>query len=378
MWYLDKELKYILIMAAVYIGVSFVSQKGGDFFKKYPFPLIFTAFLFYYNLYTGIFYFIFIGINFMLAQWILKTEKYKKQVFVCSVALNIIAFLSISIYPYLPSNSLDFISFIGFSYAFLKLVDLIYYAYFFAEEICAWDALSYLLFTPVFTSGPIMAFNDFKNQLHTKQEAIINLENPIQRIMIGFAKKIILISLLYQLHDHLLEGELNFFLSFFVLFLFYIIGYLDFSGYSDIAIGFGALMGITVPENFKMPFLSPSLTVFWKNWHITLGTWIKGHISVFIKPKNRFLGGLSSFLIMIFVGIWHKFSFMFFLWGMWHGIFLFIEGCFNLGIVNKKKTPPLIYYGRCLITNIIVTLGCLFFYTDMAVVFKILKGFLRF
>ncbi len=372
MWYLDSQLKYIMLMAVFYIALSALYPKGAAFAKRNLFPAAFFVFLFSYNPYTGFLYIVAAFINFYTAKLILKSN-HKKTLFIFSIIFNSVAFLIVSILPYFNTDILSFISFIGYAYAYLKLMDLSYYAYFYEEEMNIRDVLSFILFVPVFTSGPIISFNDYKNQIDTPQE-MPELEAPVKRIIKGFFKKVVLIKLLYIFHDRLLEGELNMLLSLLVLFSFYIIGYLDFSGYSDIAIGFSKLMGFHIPENFKFPFLSPSLTIFWKNWHITLGAWIKSHISIFLKPKTRLQAAVSAFIIMLFIGVWHKFSLLFFLWGVWHGIFLFIEAYFNIGTVNKKKTKPLIYYARCFVTNLIVTLGCIFFSSDMDIVLKIFKG----
>lgn len=376
MWYLDSQLKYIMLMAIFYVALSALYPKGAAFVKRYCFPAAFFVFLVFYNPYTGLLYTAATFLNFFIAKGILQS-RHKKLLFIFSILLNTGAFLFVGILPYWNTSAPNFISFIGYAYAYLKLMDLSYYAYFYEEEMSIIDVLSFILFVPIFTAGPIISFNDFKKQIEAPP-AMPELEGPVKRIIIGFFKKVVLIKLIYILHDSLLKGELNIFSSLLVLFSFYIIGYLDFSGYSDIAIGFSKLMGFTIPENFKFPFLSPSLTIFWKNWHISLGAWIKSHISIFLKPKTRLQAAVSAFCIMLFIGIWHKFSLLFFLWGVWHGIFLFIEAYFNIGTVNKKKTKPLIYYTRCFVTNLIVTIGCIFFYSDMGSVLKILKGLFTF
>jgi alginate O-acetyltransferase complex protein AlgI len=376
MWYLDKSFIYILIIVLFSAGFNFLFKDRLSKLKKVLLSLAFGAFIFFYSKYLFVFIFAWIWAVFVLAKIIfhIQNDIVKKCVFIFSVGINVVVFVLTGVLSYDIANVS--VIFLGSGYAFLKLTDVVYYAYYYEENFSFFDLVVFILFLPTFTSGPIMGFNDFKTQ--TLNHTPVNLESSVKRIVMGYFKKIVLLKIIYILHDRLLSGSLNPMSSLLVLFLFYIIGYLDFSGYSDIAIGFGKIMGFNVPENFRMPFLSPSLTVFWKNWHITLGAWVKSHITVFIKPKTRLQSALASFIIMVFIGLWHRFSLLFLLWGMWHGLVLFIEGYFNLAIVNKKKTKPVVYYLRCAITNLIVTIGCLFFYTDMGIVIKILKGFLPF
>ncbi|MDL2248541.1 hypothetical protein LJB89_02475 [Tyzzerella sp. OttesenSCG-928-J15] len=376
MWYLDSNFLIILAGTVFFILCRIIGGSFAAKLRRYLLPVLFFAFILNYSPVVAAAYSAVLIINYMLVLTLrrlaVSKETRAKRLFIFSIILNSILFILISVSPYL-SGFWGNISLLGFSYAYLKIVDIFYYAHYFEEDIAPFDFVSFILFVPTFTAGPILNFSNFKEDLEAELPPL-DLEMPTRRIVIGFFKKVVIVKTLYYAHDFLLAKNLNPVLSLAVLFLFYIIGYMDFSGYSDIAIGFGKLLGFNVAENFKNPFTSPSLTVFWRNWHISLGEWIKKHISIFIKPKTRLQSGLSSFIIMLFIGLWHKFTPLYFLWGLWHGIFLFIEAYFNKGIVNKKKTPRHIYILRCVLTNLIVTFGCIFFYSDIDTVVRILRG----
>jgi D-alanyl-lipoteichoic acid acyltransferase DltB (MBOAT superfamily) len=108
--------------------------------------------------------------------------------------------------------------------------------------------------------------------------------------------------------------------------------YFDFSGYTDIAIGLGRLLGIKLPENFKAPYLKPNLTQFWNNWHMTLTQWIRAY---FFNPVTRSLRSakkplpipviifITQVATMLLIGLWHGVTWNFALWGLWHGLGLF-------------------------------------------------------
>ncbi len=110
--------------------------------------------------------------------------------------------------------------------------------------------------------------------------------------------------------------------------------YFDFSGYTDIAIGMGNLMGFKLPENFAAPYLKPNLTQFWNSWHITLTQWFR---SYFFNPLTRALRSsrwtwppvllilITQLSTMILIGLWHGVTFPFVLWGIWHGLGLFVD-----------------------------------------------------
>ena len=151
--------------------------------------------------------------------------------------------------------------------------------------------------------------------------------------------------------------------------------YFDFSGYTDIAIGLGRLLGIRLPENFKAPYLKPNLTQFWNNWHMTLTQWFRAY---FFNPVTRALRSgkkplpipqiifITQIATMVMIGFWHGVTWNFMLWGLWHGLGLFIHNRWSEWTKMRFATLPLRWQqvlnaGGVLLTFHFVAIGWVFF-----------------
>ncbi len=153
--------------------------------------------------------------------------------------------------------------------------------------------------------------------------------------------------------------------------------YYDFAGYSDIAIGMGRLVGISLPENFDRPYLKPNLTAFWNSWHITLSQWFRSYI---FFPFTRSMRTRSTrlpvwltilagqFVTMALIGLWHGISWNFFIWGAWHGLGLFVQNRWSdwlKGRLELSQLPRaaslLLQAGSWLLTFLYVSLGWVWF-----------------
>ena len=161
--------------------------------------------------------------------------------------------------------------------------------------------------------------------------------------------------------------------------LLYLYFYYDFAGYSDIAIGFGHLLGIHVPENFRRPFLATSITEFWRNWHITLVDWFRDQVFIPLggMSAGRLRSGVLALLIMVLCGLWHGMTYSFLLWGTWHGTILFAEA-----VSGSKPVPPSRRHGwnywlRVFWTNARVAIASVLFLPDTASSFTVLRGFAK-
>lgn len=275
---------------------------------------------------------------------------------------------------------------IGLIYNVLKVIDALYFAYFLGKDApaSALDYFNYILFLPTFTSGPILKFRDFMAE--AKQPYSVDaaaVEASVKRIILGMFKKIVLATWLMAAFDKVLPNELHTHESLFLMVCFYLYIYFDFSGYSDIAVGVGRLFGYSIPENFKKPFLSPTLTQYWRNWHATMADWFRDHVFLLASRKNpskRMAAGLSV-LIMVLIGLWHGFNWLYVLWGVYHGVVIAIESALGLSTVNRKKVSRTYFYARCLLTQAIVLFGVLVYaYTlpnGYETVLRIYRGLLH-
>ncbi|NRA11808.1 MAG: MBOAT family protein [Crocinitomicaceae bacterium] len=260
------------------------------------------------------------------------------------------------------------------------------------------DYINFILFFPNFLAGPIDTFSNFKRQFERKEGKIKRalIWPGIGRITLGFAKKYLLIPMfsIYALsYEPLMEympPQAAILLSI-TCFSAYI--YLDFSGYSDIAIGTGYIMGIRTPENFNSPYLSANIATFWKNWHMTFSKFLRDLIFIpIIKLLNktglkssRTLVTIIGYLLTFFIcGIWHGDTVNFVYWGLWHAFGLSIYKLWSSSRLHNKlhnsnsriRKNTLTISGVTL-TFLFVSFGWLFFHYSgegLTTVFNLLIG----
>ena len=187
---------------------------------------------------------------------------------------------------------------------------------------------AYVSMFPQLIAGPIVRYSDIarqlENRIHSRKEFFLGL----RRFLIGLGKKVILadnFALLMKLFRQSDEKSLLFYWLYAVAFLFNI--YFDFSGYSDMAIGLGKIFGFQFPENFNYPYLSRSVTEFWRRWHMTLGSWFRDYVYI-PMGGNRVSRGRWVFNILtvwMLTGLWHGAAWNFVAWGLFFGICLMIE-----------------------------------------------------
>lgn len=205
-----------------------------------------------------------------------------------------------------------------------------------------WHYQTYILLFPKLIAGPIVRYHDIADQI-TNREKNYTPDVKLSGFFIfclGLAKKTILANTLgmqadavFKLPAEQIDSAAAWVGA--IAYTFQI--YFDFSGYSDMAIGLGKIMGFRLPENFNNPYISGSITEFWRRWHITLGTWMKNYLYIPLGGNKVSNVKLYRNLVIVFLlsGFWHGASWNFILWGAYHGIFLVLERLF-LGSFYKK------------------------------------------
>jgi alginate O-acetyltransferase complex protein AlgI len=187
------------------------------------------------------------------------------------------------------------------------------------------DLLLYGSLFTIYMAGPIERFERFKTQVETPTTfKLSNLEIAFQRIVYGLFKKLVIADWVGYFIDPLWmgSGRYGFLLKALALFGFSIQIYMDFSGYSDIAIGSSRLFGLTIMENFNWPYLQPNISKFWRNWHISLSDWIRDYVFFPLSRKSESWVWLTisvPLIAMGLCGLWHGAAWHFLWWGMWHG-----------------------------------------------------------
>jgi D-alanyl-lipoteichoic acid acyltransferase DltB (MBOAT superfamily) len=230
---------------------------------------------------------------------------------------------------------------VGFSYFLLKCIHVMRAsARGLVPPPSALQLLHYVLFLPTLTSGPIYRVDTFVTQLDAPKELTwTGAHDGLIRCMIGIGKKVVVVpvlsAVLVPLHARGLEWQPVVFVALYVML------YFDFSGYTDIAIGLGQLLGFQVPENFKKPFTSTTLTQFWRNWHATLGDWIRENVFIPLGGMRAEGMRLSAIVLgsMVLVGIWHRYTLVFLGWGAYHGALLLIEHWLGVKPLRAYRTP---------------------------------------
>ncbi|SNC77232.1 alginate O-acetyltransferase complex protein AlgI [Hymenobacter gelipurpurascens] len=218
-----------------------------------------------------------------------------------------------------------------------------------------WDFLLYIMLFPKMIAGPIVRFHEIAEQLQDRSafDTVDQKLAGLFRFVIGLAKKVLIANALGQEADRIFQlnpAELSAPLAWLgaVAYTFQI--YFDFSGYSDMAIGIGRMLGFQFPENFNNPYISRSITEFWQRWHITLGRWMRDYLYIplggnRVKPARLYLNLWTVFLLS---GFWHGAAWNFVAWGAFHGLFLILDRLFQLRL--SRLLGPLSIVPTFLIT----------------------------
>ena len=234
---------------------------------------------------------------------------------------------------------------------------------------------AYVALFPQLIAGPIVQYKTIAKQLQSRRESFDQFSYGIMRFMIGLGKKVLLannIGLLWDKISVMGNTELSVLGSWIGITAFAFQIYFDFSGYSDMAIGLGHMLGFRFLENFNYPYMSKSITEFWRRWHISLGSWFRDYVYI---PLGGNRCGLSKqirniAIVWLLTGIWHGASWNFILWGVYFGVLLVLEKFVLLKWL--KKLPAFISH---IYAIFFVWIGwVLFAFDDMSVGLNYLKS----
>lgn len=246
----------------------------------------------------------------MVVALIYALARSKYYVFVMSIWSSIVG-VPVDVDKPFVMLGLSFITFSAISY----VVDV----YKGKAESGSWlDCALYLSFFPKIVSGPIVLWRDFAPQILHRKTTLDMVVAGVNRIMLGFAKKIILAdnfgACLAQMNP---SYGMDMLTAWGAVLLYMLQIYYDFAGYSDIAIGLSLLLGFQCRENFEFPYRSSSVTEFWRRWHISLGTWFKEYVYIPLGGSRGRLRRTALNLAVVFslTGIWHGAGWTFVLWG---------------------------------------------------------------
>ncbi len=300
--------------------------------------LVFLSLLFYYFANKeSLYIFILLALVTYIAGYVAKT---KKRI-LCSLLffIGVLAFYKYVTFISSWINSLADIKIItvdnlfvpiGISFVIFEAISYVVDTYRGdAEAGSLLDCLTFLSLFPKLVSGPIVLWKDFKPQLKNRRTDLNDICCGIDRIIIGYAKKAIVADTfgahIMLINNGAASGGVDVPTMWLKALLYFFQIYFDFSGYSDIAIGISRLFGFKFKENFNYPYISTSISEFWRRWHISLGAWFREY--VYIPMGGNRKGNVYIHLATVFLltGIWHGNGWQFFVWGGVHGVFTILE-----------------------------------------------------
>lgn len=191
-----------------------------------------------------------------------------------------------------------------------------------------WDFAAFISLFPQLIAGPILRYKDVAQQFQNRIHSLDKFSEGAYRFMLGFAQKVLIADSVAPLADQMFTLENPTFMESWLGALAYTVQlYFDFLGYSSMAIGLGLMMGFRFIENFNHPYISRSITEFWRRWHISLSSWLKDYLYIPLggNRKGKLRTYLNLFLTMLLGGAWHGANWTFVVWGAWHGGLLAIE-----------------------------------------------------
>ena len=332
------------------------------------------------------FIFVILGTTFLdfhLVKWMSQTkeQRYRRMMLALSVAINLGLLFYFKYSNFFIENVNAALSLLGSDghIQWTKLVLPIGISFYTFETITYvvdvfrkvhkplnnfWSYQLYIIFFPKLIAGPIIRYHDLADQIddRSKNETIDNVLTGFYRFAIGLAKKVLIANQMGLYADSVFAlnySDLGTSTAWMGILAYTFQIYFDFAGYSDMAIGIARMVGFKFPENFNNPYISQSITEFWRRWHISLGAWMRNYLYIplggnRVETKRRLYFNL--WLVFLASGLWHGASWSFVLWGAYHGLFLVMERSFLLKIYDKIGKLPSMF-----LTFFFVVIGWVFF-----------------
>jgi alginate O-acetyltransferase complex protein AlgI len=224
------------------------------------------------------------------------------------------------------------------------------------------DFTLYIIMFPQLIAGPIVRFNTIASQIRSRQENDADRLTGFIRFSIGLAKKVLIANVMGRQADLIMGGDIQALGSgaaWLGLMAYSFQIYFDFAGYSDMAIGIGRMIGFRFPENFNNPYVSGSITEFWRRWHMTLSAWMRDYLYIplggnRVKTRGRLFFNL--WVVFLISGLWHGAAWNFIIWGGYHGLFLVLDRLFLKKVLDGIGRVP-----AMLFTFFVATLGWVVF-----------------
>lgn len=373
-----SSIVFVLYFLPVFLVLYFIID------RRYKNVLILVSSILFYAWGAPKFIFVILGttlLDFILVHYMdrMATDWKRKVMLSISIVVNLGLLVYFKYSNFFIENINLFLSGLGFNeVAWTKLVLPIGISFYTFETITYvvdvyrrihrpltnfWDYQLYIILFPKLIAGPIVRYHEIADQI-TDRSANENNENRLTgfyRFVIGLSKKVLIANQMGAQADMIFSQDyhqLSMMHAWVGILAYTFQIYFDFSGYSDMAIGIGRMMGFRLPENFNSPYTSGSITEFWRRWHITLGKWMRNYLYIPLGG-NRISSGrtyMNLWLVFVASGLWHGASWNFVIWGAYHGCFLVLERTFLLRLYNRiGRVVPIV------LTFFFVVIGWVFF-----------------
>ncbi len=227
----------------------------------------------------------------------------------------------------------------------------------------------YVSLFPQLIAGPIVIYSDIADQIDTRRETAETFVYGIKRFCFGLAKKVIIANAMAEAADSIWEvagrnpDAIGAGVAWFGMIAYTLQIYYDFSGYSDMAIGLGSMLGFKFKENFNHPYISMSIREFWRRWHISLSSWFRDYVYIPLggsRTDKRYKIYRNLLIVFLLTGIWHGANYTFFVWGLFHGILIVMERAFLGDLLDKNRFK----FINWLYTILMVMVAWVFFRSD--------------
>ncbi len=312
-----------------------------------------------------------------------KKKAVKKAALVCSVVLTL-GFLVVFKYLNFFTENLNLIPFVNIRQTNLVLpIGISFYTFQALSYVIDvyrgnvsyqksyFKLLLYVSMFPQLIAGPIVRYVDVANEIENRKVTFTGFSQGITKFLVGLTKKAIFANFIGQLAENYLSGDLAQITtlgSWIGIIAYFFQIYFDFSGYSDMAIGMGKMLGFKFLENFNYPYIATSVTDFWRRWHMSLSSFFRDYVYIPLGGNRRFQLR-NMFVVWLLTGFWHGASWNFVLWGLYYFVMLAIEKYLFNKFFNKI---PKIF--RLVYTLFVVIIGWVFFYfEDVSSILQMLK-----
>ena len=326
-------------------------------------------------------------INYLTAILIDK-NKNRKIILIFDILLNLFVLIYFKYFNFIvininkvlknPLPKLNVIMPIGISFFIFQAISYVFDVY--KNEVPVqkniYKLTLYISFFPQLIAGPIVKYHEVQKEIENRNESLNNIYLGLFRFSIGLGKKVLIANTLGEVVDKIfmldIINTIDYKIAWIGAICYSLQLYFDFSGYSDMAIGLGKVFGFKFLENFNYPYVSKSITEFWRRWHISLGTWFKEYLYIPLggNRKSSIRTYINLFIVFLATGIWHGAKWTFVIWGLWHGIFIIIERKIKIEKYDKKCE---IFIRHIYTLFIIITGWVLFRAENMSYGIKFLK-----